>query len=69
MSKPVISGLSVILVDDVRAMRTLLKALLRSFGIQDVLEASDGAAALDILCNKRTDLVITDLSMSPDGRH
>ncbi len=68
MSKAAISDLSVLIVDDVRAMRAILKALLRQYGIQDFLEASDGAEALTILRSRRRDLVITDLSMQPmDG--
>jgi CheY-like chemotaxis protein len=68
MSKAAISDLSVLIIDDVRAMRAILKALLRQFGIQDFMEASDGAEALRVLRGHRRDLVITDLSMSPmDG--
>ncbi len=68
MSKAAISKLSVLIIEDVRAMRTILKALLRQYGIQDFLEASDGAEALKILRSRRRDLVITDLAMSPmDG--
>jgi two-component system, chemotaxis family, chemotaxis protein CheY len=68
MSKLAISDLSVLIVDDVRAMRAILKALLRTYGIQDFMEAGDGAEALNILRGNRRDLVITDLSMNPmDG--
>ena len=59
------SDLSVIVVDDVRATRSILKTLLRNLGIQNVVEAGDGAEALEILQGRRKDLVITDLSMAP----
>lgn len=63
-----LAAFSVLVVDDVRDSRTLLKSLLRTFGIHDVLEASDGKEALEILRTHRRDMVITDLAMQPmDG--
>jgi two-component system chemotaxis response regulator CheY len=59
------SHLSVIIVDDVRAMRTILRSMLRDLGIQNVAEAGDGAEALEILRGQRKDLIITDLTMAP----
>lgn len=65
MLTPSYSNLSVIVVDDVRAMRALLKGLLRNIGIQNIAEASDGSEALKILSSQRKDLVVTDFSMAP----
>lgn len=59
---------SVLLVDDVRAMRMTVRSTLRSFGMFDVTEASNGEEALSILAIRDFDLVITDLVMQPmDG--
>jgi CheY-like chemotaxis protein len=65
MADPSYSHLSVIIVDDVRAMRTILRSMLRNLGIQNVAEAGDGAEALKVLHGQRKDLIITDLSMAP----
>ena len=68
MKQPLFVGLSVLIVDDSKSMRNLIRALLRTFGIDDVIEAGDGAAALEILKTQPRDLIITDLSMGPmDG--
>ena len=65
MEEPNFRELSVLLVDDSHAMRILIRTLLRSFGIIDVVEANDGARALELLQSQPRDLVITDLSMRP----
>ncbi len=62
------SSLRVLLVDDVHAIRYLMRTLLRSFNVQSVVEASDGAKALELARSYPLDLVITDVSMRPmDG--
>jgi CheY-like chemotaxis protein len=62
------SKLSVLVVDDVRAVRLILTSLLRRMGVQNVTEASDGEEALHQLEHKKFDLIITDLTMKPmDG--
>jgi CheY-like chemotaxis protein len=49
-------------------MRALLRSLLNSAGIRDILEANNGATALDVLREKKCDLVLSDLAMKPmDG--
>jgi DNA-binding NtrC family response regulator len=53
---------TVLLVDDERNMRRVLGALLRRDG-HAVLEASDGAQALDLLAHEHVDAVVTDLRM------
>ena len=58
---------TVLIVDDVRATRALLRALLREMGIGTILEADDGVGALRILQGKRVDVVVTDLAMAPMG--
>ncbi|HZQ39287.1 MAG TPA: response regulator [Rhizomicrobium sp.] len=63
-----IAHLSVLVVEDVRATRVIVRAILRSFGIVDVAEASDGQEALTVLGQRHIDVIITDLCMEPmDG--
>lgn len=52
----------ILVVDDVSINRTLLKLMLKRYGI-NVEEASNGEAALNILDNWHADLVLMDLSM------
>jgi CheY-like chemotaxis protein len=63
-----IAHLAVLVVEDVRATRVIVRAILRSFGIVDVVEASDGQEALAVLRQRHIDVVISDLCMEPmDG--
>ena len=68
MSHPKLSGLAILVVEDVRAMRAILRTMLRNLGIDEIFEASDGQAALNMLRAHRVDIVITDTCMAPmDG--
>jgi len=68
MSGPVFEVLRILVVEDNQHMRSLLRSLLNSIGIREVHEASNGAAALDVLREKSCDLVLSDLAMQPmDG--
>jgi two-component system chemotaxis response regulator CheY len=68
MAASEIAHLSVLLVEDVRATRVIVRTILRSFGIYDVVEAADGQEALTVLGQRHIDVVITDLAMEPmDG--
>lgn len=61
-------SLSALVVDDNSHMRTILVTLLRALRISDIVEATDGADALDALRNKTFDLVLADINMQPiDG--
>ena len=55
---------SILLVDDSDAIRELMAAALQREGHQ-VLEASDGKAAIEMMRRQRIDLLITDIVM-PD---
>jgi len=59
----------ILIADDMPAMLTGLKRALAGLGFTNVLEASDGAAALVVLkLNADTALVISDWNMEPmDG--
>lgn len=59
-------GLKVMVVDDQASMRRIVRQLLASNGIRDVLEAGDGAEALEQLQKPEhhsVDLIICDLMM------
>jgi two-component system KDP operon response regulator KdpE len=58
------TGMTVLIVDDERTIRSFLKATLASKGYS-VLEAKDGAAAIDTTARINPDLVILDLGL-PD---
>lgn len=60
--------LKILLVDDNHHMRVLLGEILRAIGVRHIFEASDGAAALQMMKTNSVDIIMTDLSMQPlDG--
>lgn len=68
MSNTKLSGLSVLIVDDIKAMRAIIRNTLRNFGIEQIFEAADGQAALETLAQQQVDVVISDINMAPmDG--
>ena len=68
MTDKKLANLSILLVEDIRAMRLLIRTVLQTFGISHIVEAADGTAALKLLRTERVDVVITDLCMQPmDG--
>jgi two-component system chemotaxis response regulator CheY len=68
MSAPTFENLKVLVVEDNQHMRSLLRSLLNSLGVREVYEAGNGGAALDVLREKKCDLILTDLAMQPmDG--
>jgi CheY-like chemotaxis protein len=68
MSGSAFEVLHVLIVEDNQHMRTLLRTLLNSIGIRDIHEAGNGGTALEILHEKKCDLVLSDLAMKPmDG--
>lgn len=68
MAGLILTKLKVLVVDDSENMRRLVKALLRSFGITQILEASEGAQAFELVQRLNPDLIVTDWRMEPvDG--
>lgn len=65
MADPDFSPLKVLLLDDVKGARQLLRTILATFNVKDVLEACDGVGALTLLKTFPRNLVITDCSMKP----
>lgn len=60
--------LHVLVVEDNVNFRMLLRTILTSVGITDVMETEDGASALDLLQTYPADLVLLDWKMAPmDG--
>src|SRR3954466_6693515 len=65
---PSLSRLKILVVDDSGAVRMMLTALLHTFGVNHIVECSDGTEALRALEKGIFDLVLTDVSMRPmDG--
>ncbi|NIK87781.1 CheY-like chemotaxis protein [Rhizomicrobium palustre] len=61
-------SLKALVVEDNMHMRVLLRTLLRSIGISEILEATNGDSAIQMLAETKVDLILTDLSMEPlDG--
>ncbi len=58
-------NLSVLICDDSRQIRSLLKTFLSGFGVKNVYEANDGDLAFQEMQNIDPDLVITDWNMPP----
>src|SRR5258706_6778477 len=68
MSGSGFENLKALIVEDNAHMRSLLRALLNSIGVKDIAEASHGQAAIDLLRERKSDLVLSDLAMKPmDG--
>ena len=68
MSGAGFENLKALIVEDNAHMRSLLRALLNSIGVKDIAEASHGQAVIDLLRERKSDLVLSDLAMKPmDG--
>lgn len=63
-----ISDIHVLVVDDNRQMRFLLRCLLRAGGVHDVTEAATAQEAFEVMSGRPVDLIIVDWMMHPmDG--
>ncbi len=58
-----ISTISILLVDDNKVNQFLGKKILKNLGINNVDVASDGATALEMLQNKKFEVLLTDVEM------
>ena len=66
MSETQATSIRVLVIDDHRTMREIVRRLLGQIGIQDIADAEDGEAALEMLHSpqaKEPDLIICDLHM------
>ncbi len=68
MSGAGFENLKALIVEDNAHMRSLLRALLNSVGVKEIAEAAHGGSALQVLRERKSDLVLSDLAMKPmDG--
>lgn len=68
MSRTDLSALTVLVVDDNRHMRMLIRGMLRAFGVTEVLEAAGSEQAHGLLYGTGIDIVILDQLIAPlDG--
>lgn len=58
-------NVNILIVDDYKTMLRIVRNLLGQIGLKNVDEATDGKMALDMLNNKKYDLVISDWNMEP----
>ena len=60
--------LKALVVEDNTHMRSLLRGLLNSIGVKDIADAANGQAAIEVLREHKSDIVLSDLAMKPmDG--
>lgn len=55
--------LKVLVADDFATMRKIVRNILKQIGFDDIVEAEDGQAALQILRSENIGLVVTDWNM------
>jgi two-component system chemotaxis response regulator CheY len=55
--------MTVLVVDDFSTMRRILRNILRDLEFKNILEAENGASALDILNSQEVHLVVSDWNM------
>jgi two-component system chemotaxis response regulator CheY len=55
--------LTVLIVDDFVTMRRIVRKILRDLDFQNIIEAEDGLAALEILKTTKVDLIVSDWNM------
>lgn len=68
MATQAFENLKVLIVEDNQHMRSLLRSLLATLDIHNPMEAANGNVALELLQDRKCDLVLTDLAMKPiDG--
>lgn len=53
----------ILVVDDFKSMRSLIRSVLMKLGFKNVIEADDGASAWRVLNEEPVDLVISDWNM------
>ena len=67
-SDALLSGYSILIVDDNNYMRSILRTMVSGFGVRSIYEATDGADAIAITLDRRPDIILCDWIMRPiDG--
>ena len=62
---PISKQMPILIVDDYKTMLRIIRGLLSQLGFQNVDEATDGKAALELIEKKQYGLVISDWNMEP----
>ena len=57
------TDMKILVVDDFATMRRIVKNILTQLGFKNIVEADDGATAIDLLKNEKVDLIISDWNM------
>lgn len=57
------TDMKVLVVDDFATMRRIVKNILTQLGFKNIVEADDGATAVDLLKTEKVDLIISDWNM------
>lgn len=57
------SNKHVLLVDDIKSMRSMIRGLLFKVGLHKVSDAADGFEALSVLKQEKIDLIVSDWNM------
>ena len=60
---PIAANIEVLIVDDQRAMRSLVRTSLHELGFKRMIECEDGAEARELLLTKRVQLIFSDFNM------
>lgn len=53
----------ILIVDDFATMRRIVKNILKQLGYENILEADDGASALEVLKREKIQFIISDWNM------
>jgi len=56
-------NLTVLVVDDFVTMRRIVRKILRDLDFENIIEAEDGTAALEVLKTTKIDLIVSDWNM------
>jgi two-component system chemotaxis response regulator CheY len=63
MDKNIDFRMKVLVADDFATMRKIVRNILKQIGFDDIVEAEDGQAAMQVLRNEDIGLVVTDWNM------
>jgi two-component system chemotaxis response regulator CheY len=55
--------MKILVVDDFSTMRRIIKNILRQLGYENIVEADDGSAAVEVLKSEKIDFIISDWNM------
>ncbi len=56
-------NIKILVVDDFKTMRKIIKNILTQLGFKNIMEADDGTTALELLKKQKVDLIISDWNM------